>query len=86
MEITKKYAIVVDYYCWDEEKECEYTKPLYLGIMDITNRIYVFDEEFSPRTLRWDDKQKAIDYFIDHKFNEDACSYENARIVNVYTC
>ena len=77
------YAIVVDYYHWNEETQSEYTKTLYAGTKYPPRNIYVFDEEFNDRSLRWGNKDAAIEYFIDHKFNEDACCYENARIVKV---
>lgn len=77
------YTIKVDYYCWDEEKEEVCLKPVYAGTMHPPVNVYVFDEEFNDRSLRWGKKDDAINYFMDHKFNEDACCYENARIVKV---
>ena len=80
------YAIVVDYYCWDEENGREFAKPMYLGIAYPPINIYVFDEEHSSRSFRWGNKADAEKYFKEHKFDEPACSYENARVEEVEIC
>ena len=76
------YAIVVDYYCWSEEKG-EHTTPMYLGIAYPPKNIYVFDEEHNSRSFRWGNKADAKKYFKEHKFDEPALCYENARIEEV---
>lgn len=80
------YAIVADCYHWDDEKEMEFTKPMYLGIAYPPKNVYVFDEEHNSRSFRWGDKADAEKYFKDHHFDEPACSYENARVEEVTIC
>ena len=80
------YAIVVDYYHWDEENQKEFTKPMYLGVAYPPMNIYVFDEEHNSRSLRWNSKADAKKYFKDHKFDEPSFCYENARIEEVEIC
>lgn len=79
------YAIVVDYYCWSEEKG-QHTKPMYLGIAYPPKNIYVFDEEHSSRSFRWENKADAEKYFKEHHFDRSALSYENARVEEVQIC
>ena len=80
------YSIVVDYYCWDEEKQKEFTKPMYLGIMYPPQNIYVFDERHNSRSFRWKNKADAEKYFREHRFYEDGFCYENARVEEVTVC
>lgn len=80
------YAIVVDYYCWNEEKG-EHEEPMYLGIAYPPKNIYVFDEEHNSRSFRWGNKADADEYL--RKFNKntkDCCSFENARVEEVEIC
>ena len=74
------YAIVVDYYCWDDENEREFTKPMYLGIAYPPKNIYVFDEEHNSRSFRWGNKADAEKYFKEHKIDDGGFCYENARV------
>ena len=81
------YAIVVDYYHWDEENKREFTKPLYLGIAYPPKNVYVFDEEHNSRSFRWGDKADAEEYLSKFKKNvEGCCSFENPRIEEVEIC
>ena len=80
------YAILVDYYYWDDENEREFTKPMYLGIAYPPKNIYVFDEEHNSRSFRWGNKKDAEKYFREHKFYEGGICYENARIEEVEIC
>ena len=80
------YAIVVDYYCWNEEKG-EHEEPMYLGIAYPPKNVYVFDEEHNSRSFRWNNKADAEEYL--QKFNKntkDCCSFENPRVVEVEIC
>lgn len=80
------YAIVVDYYCWSEEKG-EHAEPMYLGIAYPPKNIYVFDEEHNSRSYRWGDKADAEEFLC--KFKEkmiNCCSFENARVEEVEIC
>ncbi len=80
------YAIVVDYYCWSEEKG-EHAEPMYLGIAYPPKNIYVFDEEHNSRSFRWDDKEDAKEYLNKFKKNVDGCcSFENPRVEEVEIC
>jgi len=77
------YAIMVDYYCWSEEKG-EYREPVYLGIAYPPKNLFVFDKEHNSRSYRWDKKADAEKFLC--KFKEstiDCCSFENARIEEV---
>ena len=77
------YAIVVDYYCWNEEKG-EHTKPMYLGIAYPPKNIYVFDEEHNSRSFRWGDKEDAEEYLKKFKKNTDGCfGFENPRVEEI---
>ena len=80
------FAIVVDYYCWDEESQKEYTTPVYLGIAYPPKNIYVFDEEHNSRSFRWDNREEAEKYFKKHGFDKPAFCYENARVEEVKVC
>lgn len=80
------YAVVVDYYCWNEEKG-EHTNPMYLGIAYPPKNIYVFDEEHNSRSFRWGNKKDAEEYLKKFKKNVDGCcSFENPRIEEVIIC
>ena len=81
------YAIMVDYYCWNEKKQEEYTTPVYLGIAYPPKNIYVFDEEHNSRSFRWENKADAEKYLCKFQRNtECCCCYENARVEEVEIC
>ena len=81
------YAIVVDYYQWDEKNQNEYTIPVYLGIAYPPKNLYVFDEEHNSRSFRWEDKAEAEKYLCKFKINtKNSCSFTNARVEEVKVC
>ena len=77
-----KYAIVVDYFMWDEENDKEYTEKSYLYIKG-KHKIYVFhstpdvhEDELELKTFAT--RREAIQYIVAHNLDESIC-YENVR-------
>lgn len=73
------YAIKVDYYMFDGEKE--YTKPLYLAINTKKNNLIVFKEDITGSLRVFDTERDASEYIKTHL--KRSCSCENPRVVKV---
>ena len=69
-----KYAIVADYYMWNEEQG-EHTEELYLGI-EGKHKIFVFDKEVNKRTKLFKSASEAGRY-IDER---DSLNGKNMRM------
>lgn len=74
-----KYAITVDYYMWDDEKEEEYIKKHYLYTMG-EHKIYVFHEttDAEDNLKTFSTKREAMQYIAAHNLDE-SYSYKNVR-------
>ena len=77
-----KYAIVVDYFMWDEENDKEYTEKSYLYIKG-KHKIYVFhstpdvhEDELELKTFAT--RREAEEYIVAHNLEDGIC-YENVR-------
>lgn len=80
-----KYAIQLSYYMWDSEKNEEYEKWVYVGIMNDEHRTFVMDDEVADRTKLFNTAAEAGAY-LDKHFPDDPgkrCSYSTVRIVEV---
>ena len=72
-----KYAIQLSYYMWNSEKNEEYEKWVYVGIMNDEHRTFVMDDEVVDRTKLFDTAAEAGAY-LDKHFPDDPgkrCSY-----------
>lgn len=81
------YAIKVDYFMINEKDE-EYTEPLYLSIDTETKNkdgepmnLIVFDKEITPRLRTFCEKREAKIYMAQKSKN--TCSFENPRVVKI---
>lgn len=76
------FAIMVDYYCWSEEKG-EYTMPLYLGV-EGPRKLFIFEEEVTANTKKFETAEQAGKY-LDLRLNMLGCGSccENVRIVGI---
>jgi len=84
------YCIKVDYFMWNEEKQEEYTEPVYLCIDTETKKkngepmnLIIFEEDINNPCLRvFDTENKAKKYMKDHEMNNSIC-YDNNRVVKI---
>ena len=81
-----RYAIVVDYFMWDEENEVEYTEKNYLYIKG-KHKIYVFhntpdvhEDELELKSFAT--RREAMQYIAAHNL-EDAICYESVRVEKI---
>ena len=75
-----KYAIVVDYFMWDEENEEEYTEKNYLYIAG-KHKIYMFNNTpniHSDELKTFTTRREAEEYIVAHNLEDGIC-YENVR-------
>ena len=76
-----RYCIKVDYFHWDEEKDEEYTKPLYWCVSE-EHLIIIFREEIDNRLRVFDTEKEANEYLKSHSTGFNIC-YENPRVVAI---
>ena len=74
-----KYAITVNYFMWDDEKEEEYVKKHYLYTKG-EHKIYVFHEttDAEDDLKTFNTRREAMQYIEAHNLDESCC-YENVR-------
>ena len=80
------WAIMVDYYMWDEEKQEMYTSPCYLYVTRNKHKIYIFDEKLNREhlDLKWFETENDALYYIRHSSGlKNSCSFENVRPVHI---
>lgn len=80
-----KYAIQLSYHMCDLEKDEEYDKWVYVGVMNDEHRTFVMNDKVVNRTKLFDTVAEAGVYLYKHFPNdlEKRCSYSSARIVEV---
>ena len=78
-----KYAIMANYYMYNEETDTEYSQWHYLGL-EGKLKLFVFDEDITDRTKLFDTAREAGEY-LDKHFDpsEPRCSFSHVRIVEV---
>ena len=76
-----KYAIMVDYNMWSEEKG-EYTEPNLLGL-EGERKIFIFEPDVTGCTKLFNTMSEANKYLKAHKTLTNSCCFENARVVIV---
>ena len=78
------YVIAVDYFTWDEEKQCERRSKCYLYTQG-EHKIYVFHEELNnvnDDIKLFSNQTQAKKYIREHDLNHSIC-YENCRVEKV---
>lgn len=79
------YAIMVDYFIWDEEKQAEGREACYLFTTRDAYKIFIFDADINRDDVdlkTFKTKREANKYIVDHDLRNGICM-DNVRVVKI---